>query len=659
MKKNILIIAFALLLQNITAQNQGDFRSRASGLWGSSSSWEIFDNGNWTNAATPPASNVSITILSNHIISNGNITRTVNNPLTVNGELNIDQGTITFSNTAQVNVFGVLKQTANITNNGNITIKADGKYQYNRTNLNGIPNIVWEDESTCEITGTLGTTVGKLNGLNQNFYHFTINAPLGADHRADGDLQNIRGNFKIIETGSKEFRLTNTISYVLNIHGNLIIEGGTLNLGSGFSGSRTINIGQNFEYSAGNLKNDNTNAKIAFVGNNCQYYNTNLASTLQNISWEIPQNAKLSLQNSFLIATNNILNIYGTIDCNSSYITGQGSVTLHTGATYMSKISGGVSVSGTLNFQEGTNYVFNGSTPQLTGNFLPLNINNLTIDNSHPSGVNMFTDLYVHGVLNLTNGTLNTNNKQLTIVNTDENAIINHGTTSFVNGILRRKINSNLSQGNYIFPIGKSTTYLPASLSNIETGNQSVIISAEAFTTGSNGTAGTGVSSLASTEHWNLQIISGDFINSKISLNRQTPLGIYNIIARSETKTGVYSSLNGIADTQSITNSDNTGNQLGFFAFGRKSNSVDIASFDLVNKIQVYPNPVSNYIKINTTLEYNMLQIIDSKGKTITQHSQNQCIDNTINTEHLSSGLYILRIIFKDKNSQEVKFIKQ
>ena len=70
------------------------------------------------------------------------------------------------------------------------------------------------------------------------------------------------------------------------------------------------------------------------------------------------------------------------------------------------------------------------------------------------------------------------------------------------------------------------------------------------------------------------------------------------------------------------------------------------------NKLQLYPNPATNFIEIKSTENLGDYFIIDVFGKIVLQGSQ---IGNsaTINTANLASGLYI----YKNNAQQNIKFI--
>lgn len=90
----------------------------------------------------------------------------------------------------------------------------------------------------------------------------------------------------------------------------------------------------------------------------------------------------------------------------------------------------------------------------------PLNMNNLTINNA--SGVILDKNLMVDNLLTLTSGILTTNSFNILVNNSNPTSIIGGGSTSYINGFLRRAISSGAN--NFLFPIGTSTVYAPVQM---------------------------------------------------------------------------------------------------------------------------------------------------------------------------------------------------
>ncbi|TQO35877.1 hypothetical protein GQ41_0435 [Arenibacter algicola] len=78
LKQSVLLLLFLLLSIPVVAQVTGDYRSKASGNWGSSSTWQIYNGIAWVNATSYPGQNSNVgtvTIGSGNTVSlNVNIT---------------------------------------------------------------------------------------------------------------------------------------------------------------------------------------------------------------------------------------------------------------------------------------------------------------------------------------------------------------------------------------------------------------------------------------------------------------------------------------------------------------------------------------------------------------------------------------------------------
>lgn len=72
--------------------------------------------------------------------------------------------------------------------------------------------------------------------------------------------------------------------------------------------------------------------------------------------------------------------------------------------------------------------------------------------------------------------------------------------------------------------------------------------------------------------------------------------------------------------------------------------------------IKVYPNPVSDVLKINSTKIFKDYEIIDTSGKTI---FKNQITTNEVSINHLASGNYFIKLKDQEGNVIFLKFIKK
>jgi hypothetical protein len=82
-------------------------------------------------------------------------------------------------------------------------------------------------------------------------------------------------------------------------------------------------------------------------------------------------------------------------------------------------------------------------------------------------------------------------------------------------------------------------------------------------------------------------------------------------------------------------------------------------SDELNNKIEVFPNPSSNYISIPVIDNSVQLEICDLSGKPILQKDMSSNKTDQIIISDLPSGVYIGKILLKNNQNMTFKFIKQ
>jgi hypothetical protein len=75
-----------------------------------------------------------------------------------------------------------------------------------------------------------------------------------------------------------------------------------------------------------------------------------------------------------------------------------------------------------------------------------------------------------------------------------------------------------------------------------------------------------------------------------------------------------------------------------------------------LNNLQIYPNPVDQFLQIQNIVEYKSVEIIDINGKIVKKI--NNISDNKIYVDNLNSGIYILRLLNNDRHFISKRFIK-
>jgi len=81
--------------------------------------------------------------------------------------------------------------------------------------------------------------------------------------------------------------------------------------------------------------------------------------------------------------------------------------------------------------------------------------------------------------------------------------------------------------------------------------------------------------------------------------------------------------------------------------------TLSISKQDISNQLQIYPNPISDIININTSIPIDRVEIYDIYGKLIKTSIKSK----HINIENIAQGMYFAKIYYKNKLSTK-KFIK-
>ena len=328
------------------------------------------------------------------------------------------------------------------------------------------------------------------------------------------------GNFNIVGAGGSAGTLT------LNVGGNFTLSGGAFNVQANPNGGTgSLNIAGNYTqsggvfdfnnnanssstsimYLAGNFSNtvatgtsmttsssSAPNGTIVFNGTVSQNISFANANTTNYINYTINSSSNCQLlsnialygENSYAqfyanFIVNGILDVgtYTITDGGDGYNGGSGETvfTLNSGATLITANAGGIdgsipSANTTKTFSTGANYIYDGTSAQVTGVSLT-GANNLTINNS--TGVTLSSPTTVSGVLTLTSGILTTTTTNLlSVTNTATTAITgSFSNSTFINGPVQWTLPTSLASGStYNFRVGSGSTYLPFSLVNPTTG---------------------------------------------------------------------------------------------------------------------------------------------------------------------------------------------
>ena len=300
------------------------------------------------------------------------------------------------------------------------TFQIDNGGTYTHSNTSAFGSTIMQGTESFGSSSTVIFTDWNSTGpIVSSWGNIVFNAPgaVAGSMQFSNNLTTVNGRLEIIATGStpREIRLATTGSYTLTIGGDLIISGGIFNPASGASGgTRVINIGGNFNMTAGTFNHTNSTATtFNFTGTNKTWTQSGGTFTNANLTWGINSGASLTLASNFAIASTRSLVNNGTLDCATFAVTGAGAFTmgatnstLRTGNTAglsSTAATGSIQVLGTRTYNatgSGNTFVYNGSSAQNTGNQFPASLTNFTVSNT--TGVTLDASVTVSGTASVT-----------------------------------------------------------------------------------------------------------------------------------------------------------------------------------------------------------------------------------------------------------------
>ncbi len=373
----IIIVLLIILCNNTFSQTNGDYRSKATGNWDNTASWQKFISGSWQNATDYPAQNSAsglVTIQSGH-----NITLTVS-PINNLGSLTID-GSLLFSSISQQ----TLKVAGNVSNAGTINMSGG----YHQLKIGGDfsnQGVFTAGVATVEFNGTTGNQqVGSAT-----FYSLSLTS--AGNKTLQGEVV-VNGTFTTSVTttvvcGNHNLTLNGIVTNngALSVDNNTVTFGGATaqnvirgsyyNLSIAGSGVKTLQgaVTVNNTYSSATgttlaCTNNNLTFNGNFTNNGSLTVTTNTITYSGDNEQNIIPTTYSSLVLSGLGAKNLIVGtgVSGTFYLNTNLNCGNYNLTLNGNA---------INSNGILSC--GSNTVTYGGT--LAQNIIPANYNNLTIN---------------------------------------------------------------------------------------------------------------------------------------------------------------------------------------------------------------------------------------------------------------------------------------
>ena len=443
----------------VLAQTTGDYQTHQTGNWTDVSTWEKYNGTTWDYPAgtAPDGTTGSITIQSGHIIA-------INAAVAINGAIVNVNGTVTNPG----NTFSVTS--------GTLSFNPSSMYELNSTSLTSLPTATWASSSTIKVTAVTSTSTTSIFQPNVHYGNLDWNfSTQAADGFIHGSTVNgtyyFDGNVLIENTGTKKIKYTPggaNYNSSLVIGGNLSCTGGIVQWVNGAftaGGSLAITVGGNVScsvstyLSSASLSTASTNT-LQLTSTNGTYYSAYdwkfFAVTIANTA----SYTLITANTAFNSNAGTSLTISGTLDCASLACNSSAPVTLSSGSTLKTAlatgINGALSGAGAKTLNGSANFVFNGSSAQVTGALLPATVNNLTINNS--AGVTLSNAATtVAGTLAMSAGNLALNGNTITL----GTSIGSPGTLTYTAGYLtgtgtftRWFANGAISVPQGLFPMG-------------------------------------------------------------------------------------------------------------------------------------------------------------------------------------------------------------
>jgi len=361
-----------------------DYRSNGSGNWSDAGIWQTFDGSSWVTAGTPPNSSSGvITIRNGHTITvDANVT--ADQVVIVAGaQVTVSAGMIwTIADGAEAvdcNISGALHNSGTVTATGNLTFNSGSTYRHIRDG-GTIPSATWDANSTCLISGIAATGP---TGFGQSFGNFTWNCPSQTVAAAMNSDVTIKGNFRIISTGSGSLAIIdNNTSRTVTLTGNFFQSAGSFVFNNGLTSTATANlyVAGNFSFTGGSITElSNGRGAIFFNGNGAMQLFTSGGSWSYTIDFTVSGGAYLQMGTGLYPSVISLSTGSFTLSAGATLgITDQYGIT----ASTTGPLGGNIRVSGTRTFSTEANYIYNGAITQNTGNGLPSTVYSLVFNNT-------------------------------------------------------------------------------------------------------------------------------------------------------------------------------------------------------------------------------------------------------------------------------------
>lgn len=279
----------------------------------------------------------------------------------------------------------------------NLTFASGGNYLH-AVDGGAVPGATWSAGSTCTVNGivTIACT-----GVGQDFYNLIWNCPAQTvSVGMSAGSQIIAGQLDVQNTNSGSLifctELSATAAATLTIGGNFNLSGGTFSM-SVPACTRPVNLKLlgNLTLSGGIFTKDGILLhNVNFNGSVTQNFSKSGGTITNDINFRVLNGSTLNMGTNILDGSTSTFNL----------LAGGGIITSDPQGLALSGATGSIQVGGTRTYNNGGNYLYNGTSVQETGSGL-VGANNLTIDNS--AGVSLTnTTTIVNGILTINSGKL-------------------------------------------------------------------------------------------------------------------------------------------------------------------------------------------------------------------------------------------------------------
>jgi len=369
-------------------------------------------------------------------------TRSIDNASTIVHRGNNDVGDSTMTNYGNlvVTVARGISTRVDVTIHGNLTVNMAGPTNTFRAITRTMPGY-----RTNTVMGNVYLYQGQWVCVD-----YGSDSTIGATWNVNGDVI-VHGSGSVSGTPARFSPFSSASARglgVFNIHGNLTFHNGRFSGGTSSTrgyGTGIVNLYKDFTLgdSAYATLNHYGPLSVNFLGTGLQTVtiDSNFSFTLEPISdtiastshvifnmgkyvWRSGADTTLGNHITGNIVVNGILEMKDSSRFVGNSATGSPSFYLNPGATLIAgskdgiaalpdSSHGNIQVTGVRSYSTSANYEYNGSVAQTTGDGLPANVNNLTINN--PNGVTLTNPVTVDGTLTGASGNLFTGANAVTI----------------------------------------------------------------------------------------------------------------------------------------------------------------------------------------------------------------------------------------------------